>query len=176
MDSEKITELLGNGHIDVDALPEDELHSLFETFNDAMTTVYLFVLKYNDYINTRQNYSCDEALTMLEAHLLTEICDCPDSTVTSLANNWSRSVSATSQTIRKLMQKGLVTRVNSRKDAKVFFLHPTEEGRLISETHKKYDVLDTIKTLKSLRHSLSRKEMDAMFKGLKAFTGLLRKK
>ncbi len=176
MNKEAMAILLGKEHVDFDAMPEDALHTLFETFNERMMTVYLFVLKYNDYINNRHNYGADAALTMLEVHLLTDICDHPGSTVTSLAANWSRSVSATSQTIRKLMQKGLVTRTNSREDAKVFFLHPTEEGVRVSEMHKRYDVRDTVKTLKSLRHSLTAKEIEAMFKGLDVFIGLLKKK
>lgn len=55
--------------------------------------LYRFVLTYNDYMNTRHSYTEEEALTTLEAHLLTDICDYPDSTVTKLANAWGvRSV------------------------------------------------------------------------------------
>ncbi len=172
---EKVAALLKPDHIDVDAMSEEEVHEFFTLSNEMMTAVYQFVLKYNDYINARQDYSDDESLTMLEAHLLTDICDYPDSTVTGLANRWYRSVSATSQTIRRLIQKDLVTRVNSKQDAKVFHLHPTEKGRQVSDAHKRYDILDTIKTLKSLRHSLSQKELVALFKGLEAFTKLIKK-
>ncbi|MCC8115831.1 MAG: MarR family winged helix-turn-helix transcriptional regulator [Planctomycetes bacterium] len=171
----KVAALLKADHIDVDSMSAEEADEFFTLSNEMMTVLYRFVLKYNDYINARQDYCTDESLTMLEAHLLTDICDYPDSTVTSLAARWYRSVSATSQTIRKLIQKDLVTRVNSKQDAKVFHLHPTEKGRRVSEAHKRYDILDTIKTLKSLRHSLDQKELAALFNGLNAFTELLKK-
>lgn len=176
MDFDALREIIEHDFVDVNAMSKKDVNSLFESFNEKMMIVYLFVLKYNDYINNRQAYAPDEALTMLEVHLLTDICDAPGSTVTSLSNTWSRSLSATSQTIRRLIQKGLVTRKNSTDDAKVFFLEPTKKGKRVSDLHKRYDVVDTIKTLKSLRHQLTMDEIDTMFKGLNAFTSLLRKK
>ena len=172
---EDFLELLDRGHIDIEALAVDELDQAFEYLNKMMLGVYHFVLNYNDYINTRHCYTEEEALTTLEAHLLTDICDIPDSTVTNLANSWNRSVSATSQTIRKLIQKDLITRENSKNDAKIFYLRPTEKGICVSNAHKRYDTLDIIKTLKRLRHSLTMEEIDAMLKGLDAFTELLKK-
>lgn len=166
--------LLNSGHIDIDSLSIDELNRTFEYLNKKMTGIYHFVLNYNDYIYTRHHYTKEEALTTLEAHLLTDICDYPDSTVTSLANSWNRSVSATSQTIRKLIKKDLIIRENSKNDAKIFFLRPTEKGVSISNAHKRYDTLDIIKTMKCLRHTLTVDEIESMFKGLEAFTVLLK--
>lgn len=174
MDKEFL-QLLDNGQIDIDCMAMEDLNKWFQFLNGQMTTIYHFVLIYNEYINNRHAYTDEEALTMLEVHLLTDICDYPDSTVTSLANAWNRSVSATSQTIRKLIQKDLVTRENSKEDAKIFFLRPTEKGIRISDAHKCYDTLDTIKTFKRLRHSLSLEEIGTMFKGIKAYSELLRR-
>lgn len=170
-----ISELLRDGFVDVDAMSGDELDASFDAVNEQMRIIYLFVLKYNDYINTRQNYAKEEALTMLEAHLLTDVCDKPGSTVTSLATSWERSISATSQTIRKLIKKELITRENSKDDAKVFYLKPTPKGIAVSETHKRYDVLDVIKTLKSLLHTLKPNEIKVMFKALKSYSDLMKK-
>lgn len=166
--------LLNSGHVDIDSLSMDELDQTFEFLNKKMTGVYHFVLTYNDYINARHYYTKEEALTTLEAHLLTDICDYPDSTVTSLANSWNRSVSATSQTIRKLINKDLIIRENSKNDAKIFFLRPTEKGVSISNAHKRYDTLDIIKTIKRLLHTLTTDEIEAMFKGIEAFAELLK--
>lgn len=175
MESKKLKALLEAGRLDVDALSTAELYDTFEVLNGQMQIVYDFVLAYMDYINERHNYSSEEELTMLEAHLLTEICDKPNMTVTSLARNWHRSTSATSQTIRKLINKELICRVNSKEDAKVFFLVPTEKGVRVSDAHKQYDTLDTIKTLKTLRHELSDEELDSFFKGLRVYCALLYK-
>lgn len=166
-------ELLERGYIDIDKFSKDELYRLFAGLNREMTIIYHFVLAYMDYMNMGHDYQAEEDLTMLEAHLLTDICDIPNSTVTSLARSWCRSISATSQTIRKLITKGLVYRENSPEDAKVFYLRPTEKGLMASDAHKQYDSLDTIKTLKCLHHTLSYEEIETMFRGLKEYTALL---
>jgi len=174
--NEDFWELMSRERLDVDALSPEELNKTFDFLNKRMLAVYHFVLSYNDYINTRHPYTEEKALTTLEAHLLTDICDCPNSTATRLANAWNRSLSATSQTIRKLIQKGLITRENSKNDAKVFYLHPTEKGRSVSDAHKRYDTLDTIKTIKRLRRALSEHQINDMFKALEAYGSLLLKK
>lgn len=175
MEKKDYKALLEGGYIEIDCFTEEELNQLFQILNEKMQIIYDFVLGYMDYINERHNYSSDEKLTMLEAHLLTDICDAPNMTVTTLAHAWHRSTSATSQTIHKLIKKELIERVNSKEDAKVFFLKPTKKGLHISNAHKRYDSLDIIKTFKSLKHDLSPEELDTMFKGLEVYTKLLHK-
>ena len=113
-------------------------------------------------------------LTMLEVHLLTDICDLENSTVSSLAAAWGRSVSATSQTVRRLMAKDLVTRENAPENGKVFYLHPTPKGLRVSDEHKRYDTEDTIKTVKRLMKKLGFEEIEIMFKALDCYGELLR--
>lgn len=158
----------------VEGMSREELYRSFETLNEKMNVIYRFVLGYNDYINMRHNYTSEVELTMLEAHLLTDICDHPGSTVTGLAAAWDRSVSATSQTVRRLMAKGLVTRENAPDNGKVFYLHPTEKGLRASDQHKRYDVEDTVKTVKTLLHGLSFEEVETMFQALECYVNLLR--
>lgn len=160
---------------DVGGMTQEELCRSFQTLDEKMNIIYQFVLGYNDYINMRHNYTSEVELTMLEAHVLTDICDHPGSTVTSLAAKWDRSVSATSQTVRRLMAKGLVTRENAPDNGKVFYLHPTEKGLWASDQHKRYDVEDTVKTVKSLLHDLSFEEVETMFHSLERYVELLRK-
>lgn len=158
---------------DVEGMTQEELYRSFQTLDEKMNIVYQFVLGYNDYINMRHNYTSEVELTMLEAHVLTDICDHPGSTVTSLAAKWDRSVSATSQTVRRLMAKGLVTRENAPDNGKVFYLHPTEKGLWASDQHKRYDVEDTVKTVKTLLHDLSFQEVETMFHTLEQYVELL---
>jgi DNA-binding MarR family transcriptional regulator len=167
--------LINNENIDINSLDTEKLYKAFEVLNKNMEIIYHFALNYNEYMNSRHPYTKDEALTTLEAHLLTDICDYPNSTVTSLSNSWNRSVSATSQTVRTLIKKGLVTRKNSKTNAKVFFLIPTEKGIKTSDAHKRYDTLDIIKTIKSLRHTLTIDEIEIFFKGMEVYTSLLNK-
>lgn len=172
---ERFTDLDSKQYWDVDSMPGEELYHSFELLDKKMNIIYKFVLGYNDYMNTRHNYTSEETLTMLEAHLLTDICDHENCTVTSLASTWDRSVSATSQTVRRLMSKGLVVRENSRENGKVFYLKATEKGFRISDEHKRYDVLDTIKTVKRLLKSLSMEEIEVMFKAVGCYADLLQK-
>jgi len=164
----------GQKHVDVDAMSAEEINEIFKILNAKMIPFYRFIITYNEYMNTRHSYSVNEPLTTLEAHLLTDICDYPNSTVTSLAAAWNRSVSATSQTIRKLIQKELVVRENSKEDAKKFYLHPTQKGLELSEKHKRYDVLDIIKTIKCLKRSLTEEELTGLFKGIQVYEDLLK--
>lgn len=173
--NEDLLKALESGHIDIDAMSVEELNETFAFLNGQMMIIYDFILTYNEYFNRRHDYTGNEKLTSLEAHLLTDICDYPNSTVTSLANAWNRSVSATSQTIRKLIEKGLITRKNSTKDKKVFYLIPTQRGLDITESHKRYDVLDIIKTVKTLRHTVSLDEIETSMKVLAEYTKLLHK-
>lgn len=158
---------------DIEAMSTDDLYKSFAVLNQNMSVIYKFVLGYNDYINMRHNYSSEETLTMLEAHLLTDVCDMENATVTSLSKSWGRSVSATSQTVRKLMSKGLVVRENSEMNGKIFYLKPTEKGIRVSDAHKKYDTLDIIKTVKVLMRTLSFDEINTMFKSMASYSSLL---
>lgn len=168
-------ELMDAGIINIDDLSQEEKGHLFHMLDKLMHIVYDFVFSYTDYMNKRRNYTDTDKLTMLEVHLLTSIAEQPHQTVTILARKWNRSVSATSQTIRKLLKKDLIIRTNSPDDAKVYFLDVTPRGREVSEAHKTYDIIDTLKTLKTLRHTLSVEEIDTFFKGMEAYNNLLRK-
>lgn len=170
------SDLKEKNYWDVDAMSEEELYHSFDVLNEKMNIIYKFVLGYNDYINMRHNYKADESLTMLEAHILTDICDYEGSTVTSLSAAWGRSVSATSQTVRQLINKGLVTRENSTENRKIFYLKPTEKGIQVSNSHKRYDTEDTIKTIKRLLKSLSFEEIETMFKAVDCYAELLRER
>ena len=168
------TDLRSSKYWDVAGMSREELYRSFQTLDEKMNIIYQFVLGYNDYINMRHNYTSEVELTMLEAHLLTDICDHPGSTVTSLAAAWDRSVSATSQTVRRLMAKALVTRENSPDNGKIFYLHPTEKGLRASDQHKRYDVEDTIKTVKRLLKEMPFEEVETMFRSLERYVELLR--
>ena len=171
---EHFSDLKQAKHWDVREMSQEELYRPFHTLNQNMNYVYKFVLGYNDYINTRHDYTCEASLTMLEVHLLTDICDLENSTVSSLAAAWGRSVSATSQTVRRLMAKDLVTRENAPENGKVFYLHPTPKGLRVSDEHKRYDTEDTIKTVKRLMKKLGFEEIEIMFKALDCYGELLR--
>ena len=170
---EHFSDLDQEKHWDVRGMSQEELYRSFHTLDQNMSFIYKFVLHYNDYINTRHDYTSEASLTMLEVHILTDICDQNNPTVSGLAAAWGRAVSATSQTVRRLMSKGLVTRENAPENGKVFYLHPTEKGIRVSDEHKRYDTEDTIKTVKRLMKKLRFDEIETMFKALECYGQLL---
>lgn len=167
-------DLLSPDPIDVEQLTSHELDQMYNLLNLHMSHIHQFVLSYTEYMNLRHEYTDNLQLTMLESHLLTDICDIPNSTVTSLSAAWNRSMSATSQTVRKLMQKELIYRENSREDAKVFYLHPTELGRKISAEHKRHDTIDALQMLQHLRYEISAEEGETMLRVVRIYTDVLR--
>ena len=172
-DLQNFSDLSKNERWDVSGMTQEELYRSFAALDEKMNVIYKFVLGYNDYINMRHNYTAEVELTMLEAHVLTDICDHPGTTVTALAAKWNRSVSATSQTVRRLMAKDLVIRENAPDNGKVFYLRPTEKGLRASDQHKRYDVKDTIKTVKTLLHDLSFEEIETMYRAMEKYVSIL---
>ena len=57
---------------------------------------------------------------MTEAHILTDIVDFEGITATELSKKWRKTRSAISQTIKSLLKKEYIYRVNSKDDAKFF--------------------------------------------------------
>ena len=64
--------------------PQDK-NSLFQKLNKDYSKVYKFVLAHYDYIYSSRDYGTGEILSMMEAHVLTDIVDSPGTTVTELA-------------------------------------------------------------------------------------------
>ncbi len=176
MDKDLMESLVRSPKLDVFSMPAEEVDKLFTQINEKMLKIYKFVLTYNDYMNTGHEYSDGVTMSMMEAHILTDICDNTNITVTMLADSWERSKSATSQTVRKLLSKGLIERKESEKSGKVFYLSHTEKGKRISDDHKRYDVLDTIKTLKVLNREMTVEEILTMFDSLDTYRTLLKQR
>jgi len=172
---QKFSDLREKRRWDVEGMSQEDLAASFAVTDEKMNIIYKFVLGYSDYVNRRHTYTSKIDLTMLEVHLLTDICDEEGQTVTKLAKKWNRSVSATSQSVTQLIKKGLVERVNSAENRKVFYLVPTSEGRVVSDEHKRYDVLDTIKTVRSLMKTMDYETIEEAFRVLDRYNELLQK-
>lgn len=151
-----------------------ETNEFYKKINENITVLYEFVLAYNDYMNTKRDYGTGEELSMTEAHVLTDIADNPGITVTELSKLWNKTTSALSQTVRKLIKKDLIYRVNSEEDAKIFMLYPTQKAIEFSIAHKKYDIIDIIKTNKRLLKIFSDQDLIIFHNVMKEYTKLLK--
>lgn len=157
---------------------EDEdlelINHRYKELSKIMDPMYDFILAYSYYYSSRRYYGTDLDLTMIEAHILTDIYDDPGVTVSQLAKEWNRTTSAISQSVRKLVRWGLIRRENSESDGKIYHLYVTDEGETIAINHKKYDNVDIIKTRKTLLKQFTLDELVAFDNVAKAYTQLLR--
>ncbi|RVU55712.1 MarR family winged helix-turn-helix transcriptional regulator [Anaerosphaera multitolerans] len=151
----------------------NEKYAIIDAF---ATNLYDFVLTYYNYMNRRKDYGLGKPLTMVEVHILTDIGDNPGTTVTELAKKWKKTSSAISQTVRSLLKLNYIRRENSTTDGKVFFLYVTEEGADMVLAHKKYDIIDTIKTNKKLAKKFTAEDLFLFNEILKEYTDLLNPK
>lgn len=151
-----------------------EVNELFEKLSKDANVLYKFVLAYTDYINTKRDYGTKEQLSMMEAHVLTDIADNPGITVTELSKTWDRTTSAISQTVRKLIKKDLIYRINSKEDAKIFLLYPSKEAKVFSVAHKKYDNIDIVETNKYLLKKFTVQDLCTFYAIMDEYTKLLK--
>ncbi len=171
--SSKEIENILNMHVEDNENPQ-EIEKNFEILNKNFSILYKFILAYNSYSNKLQNYnSNEEELSMVEAHILLDIVDNPQITVSELAGKWKKTPSAISQTIKKLIKKGYVNREISPINAKFFHLYPTEKAKKFTLYHKHYDNIDIIKTIKKLRKKCSVEEIVSFYKVMDEFTEML---
>lgn len=151
-----------------------EVNELFEKLNKNANVLYKFILAYTDYINTKRDYGTEEELSMMEAHVLTDIADNPGITVTGLSKTWDRTTSAISQTVRKLIKKDLIYRINSKEDAKIFLLYPSKKATAFSLAHKKYDNIDIVETNKYLLKKFTIQDLCTFYDIMDEYTKLLK--
>ncbi|SDE36864.1 MarR family winged helix-turn-helix transcriptional regulator [Sporomusa acidovorans] len=149
------------------------INATYRHLNNRHNNIYQFVIKYSDYINAAHDYGTGHILSMTEVHTLTYIEDNPGTTVTELAQHWSKTKSALSQTVSKLVDKGLVYRHKTETNAKTVLLYVTEEGLKLSKAHKLYDTITISKTLEDLSKYCTAEEIDAFYKVIGIFAKLL---
>ena len=162
--------------LDVRKTDEDKskVVELYEKFHEHTSILYDFVLTYSEFMSKKKDYGTGDEMSMNEAHVLTDIVDNPGITVTELAKLWAKTTSALSQTVRKLINRDMIYRVNSKEDAKVFMLYPTQKAFEFNIAHKEFDVIDTIKTNKRLMKRFNPEELAIGYNVMKEITDILR--
>lgn len=136
----------------LDAQSTAALFAKLDAFNQI---VYDFVIKYYKYIYRTRVYYAGCALTMLEAHILTNIGAQPGITACELAKKWDRTPAFLSQTIRHLEEEGFVRKAISRRDRKYNDLYLTAKGKEVDLAHQRYDIRSIIGTNRELLKQFS---------------------
>jgi DNA-binding MarR family transcriptional regulator len=152
---------------------EELVNKRFKSLNKKSEILYNFVIAYTNYMNEKRDYGTGEELSMTEAHILTDIVDYEGITVTELSKKWKKTRSAISQTIKSLLKKEYIYRVNSKDDAKFFYLYPYDKAKDFALAHKRYDNVDIVKTNKSLLEKFTVDDLVTFDNILEEYTSIL---
>lgn len=98
---------------------------------DAVEGLSLIMHEYDSMQHVYAGYR----LYQTEAHMIEQIGDNPGVNVSQLARVFSKTVSACSQIIKKLLQKKLITKCFMPENARIHKLYHTREGRRVYEDH-----------------------------------------
>ena len=172
MDKKKYENEIVNAWVEPNE-PDEVVNKRFSYLNERASIVYDFILSYSAYLYKKRDYSIGIKLSMMEAHILIDIADNLEVTVTKLAKKWKKTSSAISQIVKRLIKWGFVYRVNYEGDRKYYHLYPTEKGKKIALKHKEYDNIDIIKTNKRLLRKFTVDEMLKFEEILIEYTKLL---
>ena len=154
----------------------DKSHSIstvYQIFSEKSDLIYRFVTLQNNYYNLPKDYSPDISLTAVEVNTLKNIEDQPGITVTELAVGDGKTKGAVSQIVKKLEQRGYIFRKRCPVDGKRALLHVSEEGRRLSLLHKQFSLNDIRNNLDRLLARCEISEVDAFFKVIELYIGIL---
>lgn len=105
---------------------------------EALNTVEEISMIMREY-DARQHIYAKNKLYQAEAHMLEQIGNCPGINASQLAVIFSKSVSACSQIIKKLLQKGFIVQNHMQGNARVHKLYLTETGKKIYNDHRRLE-------------------------------------
>lgn len=126
--------------------------------------------------NVPIDYGTGDTYTSVEVHMLKYIIENPGKTVTDLSRDWDRTKAAISLMMKKIEDKGLVTRKEAPDSKKKQLYYATELGKKLNETHKKYDTKVFGKTLSYMKENCTDEEIELCFNVLREFIKARRRK
>ncbi len=152
--------------------------------NESIAQVYSVISKKSEllhefaelvtaYSGSNRDYGTGVQITMVEIHLLTTIEENPGITVTELAVIKHKTPGAISQIIKKLENRGYIFRRPHEVHGKKMCFFPTDEGKLLSELHKQYDVRTISNTVDTLLERCGMDEVDTFFKVMEIYRDIL---
>ena len=119
-------------------------------FEELMEILHKVSRGFNEYESIPRKYGVDESLYMVEAHLLTQIFENEGIILSELGRRTGRTNGAISQTITRLVNKGLVCKTISSEDSRSYIASLTEKGLQAYQYHKDFDDRNFRKLLSEL--------------------------
>lgn len=95
---------------------------------------------YTGYSQIQRKYSEEGNIFFeKEVHLLKQIIENPNDTITLIAEKTSRTKSSVSQVVKRLIEKNLITIKKDNVDKRKVIFLPTEKGKKLYYDHEYYD-------------------------------------
>ena len=148
---------------------EASISELYQLFSQKSEYLHRFAEKLELYSRTPRDYGSGIEITMNEVHTLSTIADHPGITGTELAEEKVKTPSAISQTVKKLENKGLITRAPHEEHGKKICLYVTQEGQRLSDLHKIYDVQQINRTLSIMLQTCRMEDIETFFTVIEKF-------
>ena len=141
---------------------------LYYELNENADIMYQFVMMYGDYIRTVRDYGTGEKIGMVEVHTLTFIADNPGVQIGRIAQLWNRTDGAVSQTVAKLVSRGLVEKRRG-ENGKHRHCYATPAGQRLAEAHKKYDVTSLESDNRILSEHFTEDELSCFYRIMRTY-------
>lgn len=135
-----------------------------QELNDKVDAVYRHGALQEDYSSEVHDYGNGYLMTEVEAHTLGYICDHEETTVTHLAEFTCRTKGTVSKMMKKLEEKGLITRIQKDGNKKWVYFVPTQEGMEVNRIHRAYDRIKTMEMLEELLKKCTMEEIESFYK------------
>jgi len=146
---------------------------IYKIFARKSEVIFQFVALQNEYINSPREYDTEGLISTSELTILRSIQENPGITTTELAVMHRKTKAALSQTVKKLEQRALVFRKRCPIDGKRALLHVSAEGEAINDAHRQHSLNHLRSTLDGLLEHASVEEVDAFFKVMELYNGIL---
>jgi len=137
-----------------------------DKFIKFLYKLYDYTMISNDYDAIPRDYGVDQKIYINEAHTLAHIYNNEGITISDIAQIENKTLSALSQKIKKLQNKGLITKERDPVDYKKFNLFTTDQGKIVCQNQLRMDkiffdnILDKIDTWESMDFDSMSEVMD----------------
>ena len=147
-----------------------KLNYVVKDLNDKVDAVYRHGALQEDYSTEVHDYGNGYLMTEVEAHTLGYICDHKETTVTHLAEYSCRTKGTVSKQLKKLEEKGMITRVQKNGNRKWVYFVPTNEGLKANEMHRALSLIHILMVVRGKKYLFSEPWLSIAPRKLNAIT------
>ena len=143
--------------------------SSYTEMTQSYRDMHTFAMRFNKYMNKPRDYLIEFGVSATDANILGLIYDEPGITPTQLADIWGSTSGAISQVLKRLEEKGFITRNKEDGNSKTVHLYTTDTGSSLSEAHYAYNNARAAKNAQTALKDCTKEEIEIFFKLLKIY-------